>query len=119
MLVTERTGLLITDPAGTMPVVRMTRVVQAAIRAAMPNGMVDRAARAAAGALLEVWPEDDQPTWLAEALRACAASASAACVAPPGDSRSACSTDIAQVTDDGGVSPSAAPPVSWSRLRRK
>ena len=74
LLVTERTGLLITDPAGTMPVVRMTRVVQAAIRAAMPNGMVDRAARAAAGALLEVWPEDDQPTWLAEALRACAAS---------------------------------------------
>jgi tetratricopeptide (TPR) repeat protein len=74
MLVAERAGLLTTDPADATPMVRLTSVVQAAIRAAMPNGMVDRAARAAAGALLEVWPEDDQPAWLAERLRSSAAS---------------------------------------------
>jgi tetratricopeptide (TPR) repeat protein len=74
LLVTERTGLLSTDLAGAKPMVRMSRVIQAAIRGAMPEAMLDAAARAAAGALLEVWQGDDQPAWLAERLRSCAAS---------------------------------------------
>jgi len=74
IVVAERAGLLTADPADKTPMVRLTSVVQAAIRAAMPDAMVDRAARAAAGALLEVWPEDDQPLWLAERLRSSAAS---------------------------------------------
>ena len=78
MIVAERAGLLTTDPAETTPMVRLTSVVQAAIRAAMPEVMVDRAARAAAAALLEVWPEDDQPGWLSERLRSSAASLQAA-----------------------------------------
>lgn len=55
-------------------VVRMNAVVQAAIRAAMPAGMMERAATAAADALLEAWPGDEQPMWLAAGLRMCAAS---------------------------------------------
>jgi tetratricopeptide (TPR) repeat protein len=74
ILVAERTGLLTTDQVGTMPMVRLTSVVQAAIRAAMPAAMAERAARAAADALVEVWPADEQPTWLGDSLRLCAAS---------------------------------------------
>jgi hypothetical protein len=39
----------------------------------MPEELFDRAARAAADALLEVWPEDEQRAWLAADLRRCAA----------------------------------------------
>jgi tetratricopeptide (TPR) repeat protein len=69
-----RAGLLSVDRAATPTVVRMSPVVQAAVRAAMPDGTLDRAARAAAGALLEVWPADDRQAWLARDLRSCAAS---------------------------------------------
>jgi len=74
LLILERAGLLSTDLAGTPPTVRMSPVVQAAVRAAMPDGMLDRAARAAADALLEAWPGDELPAWLAGGLRSCAAS---------------------------------------------
>jgi tetratricopeptide (TPR) repeat protein len=74
LLVAERTGLLTTDLASSVPMIRMSSVVQAALRAAMPDGMLKRAVSAAADALLQAWPEDDQPTWLAEVLRSCAAS---------------------------------------------
>jgi tetratricopeptide (TPR) repeat protein len=73
LLALERVGLLATDPAGT-PTVRVNRVVQAAVRAVTPGEMLDRAARAAADALLEAWPENEQGAWPAVALRACAAS---------------------------------------------
>ena len=69
----ERTGLLEIDRAGP-PTVRMSPVLQAAVRAALPEGTRDRTARAAAGALLEAWPEDDPRPWRAEHLRSCAAS---------------------------------------------
>ena len=59
LLAAERAGLLSLDLAGTQPTVRMSPVVQAAIRAATPDGMRDRAVKAAADALLEVWPADD------------------------------------------------------------
>jgi len=67
-------GLLSVDRAATPPVVRMSPVVQAAARAAMPDGAMHRAVRAAASALLEVWPADDRQPWLATDLRSCAAS---------------------------------------------
>ena len=62
------------DPAGTAMLVRMNAAVQAAVRAATPAGMLDRAVTAAADALLQAWPGDEQPAWLAAALRSCAAS---------------------------------------------
>jgi tetratricopeptide (TPR) repeat protein len=74
LLTLERTGLLAIDRAGTPPTVRMSSVIQAAVRAGMPDGMLDRTARAAADALLEVWPGDDLQPWLAEDLRSCAVS---------------------------------------------
>ncbi len=74
LLTLERAGLLAIDPPGTPPTVRMSSVIQAAVRAAMPDGMLDRTARAAADALLEVWPGDELQAWLAEGLRSCAAS---------------------------------------------
>jgi tetratricopeptide (TPR) repeat protein len=74
LLAPERAGLLAIDRVGTPPMVRMKAVVQETIRAALPDGMLDRTARVAAGALLEVWPADDQQAWIATGLRSCAAS---------------------------------------------
>jgi tetratricopeptide (TPR) repeat protein len=71
LLAAEQAGLLSAGLSGTVPLVRMNAVVQAAVRAAMPAGRLDRAAIAAADALLQVWPEDEQPLWLARALRSC------------------------------------------------
>jgi tetratricopeptide (TPR) repeat protein len=70
----ERAGLLSADLAGAAAMVRMNAGVQTAIRAAMPAGMIERATAAAADALLEAWPADEQPMWLAGSLRLCAAS---------------------------------------------
>jgi tetratricopeptide (TPR) repeat protein len=82
LLVLERTGLLALDPPGpgtldppgSGTTVWMSRAVQSAVQAALPDGLRDRAARAAADALLEVWPDEDPQGWLAGALRSCAAS---------------------------------------------
>ncbi|HEY1320511.1 MAG TPA: tetratricopeptide repeat protein, partial [Streptosporangiaceae bacterium] len=71
--VLERLGLMATGSAGT-PLARVNPVVQAAVRSAAPAEMLDRAARAAADALLEAWPEDEPGAWSAEAFRSCAAS---------------------------------------------
>src|SRR5579859_2499225 len=72
----ERTGLLSASPAGSASLVLMSKPVQAAVRAAAAAGTPDRAAAAAAAAdaLLQVWPADEQPAWLARSLRSCAAS---------------------------------------------
>jgi len=74
LVILERTGLLDIDPSGAPPLVRMSSVIQATIRAATPALMRDQAVRAAAEALLEAWPTDEQQGWLAERLRSCAAS---------------------------------------------
>ena len=68
LLLLERAGLLAVDTAGPGPTVWMNRTVQRAVQAAIPGRMLDRVARAAAGALLEVWPEDES-LWLVSALR--------------------------------------------------
>jgi tetratricopeptide (TPR) repeat protein len=70
----RQAGLLTVDPAGTSPTVRISPVIQAVIRAAVPDDLFDRAARAAADALLEVWPRDEPRSRLAADLRACAVS---------------------------------------------
>jgi len=73
LLILERAGLLAIDHTGAAATVRMVRVIQAAVRAAMPAAMFDRAARAAADALAELWPRDETGAWDAASLRSCAA----------------------------------------------
>ena len=74
VLALERAGLLAIDAAGTPPAVWVSPALQAAVRAAAPPDLLDRAARAAADALAEVWPAGQPRSWLAAALRSCAAS---------------------------------------------
>jgi len=72
----ERAGLLTVEPVTAPPTVRISPVLQAALRAAMREGMPDRAARSAADALLQAWPEQEEqelPGWPASGLRSCAA----------------------------------------------
>ena len=78
LLLLERSGILAVDLAGSEATVRMSRVIQAAVREQTPNAIRERAVRAAADALLEVWPEDEPRAWLTEDLRSCAASLQAA-----------------------------------------
>jgi len=65
----RQAGLISVDTAPAVALVRMSQVVQAAVRAELTGEMPGRAARAAADALLEAWPEDEQPTWLARTCR--------------------------------------------------
>ena len=69
----ERAGLLTVESVTAPPTVQISPVLQVALRAAMPEVMQDRTARAAADALLQAWPERDPPGWPASGLRACAA----------------------------------------------
>jgi tetratricopeptide (TPR) repeat protein len=70
----RQAGLLTVDPPGALPAVWISPVIQAVIRAAVPGDLYHRAARAAADALLEVWPRDEPRSRLAADLRACAVS---------------------------------------------
>lgn len=77
LLSLHRTGLLTIDPGGDPDagqVVRVHPAVRAAVRSAMPESMRDRAAVAAAEALLQAWPDQDEQSPLACSLRACMAS---------------------------------------------
>jgi tetratricopeptide (TPR) repeat protein len=69
----EQAGLLTVEPVAVPSTVRISPVLQAALRAAMPEGMPDQAARSAADALLQAWPEREQPGWPASGLRSCVA----------------------------------------------
>jgi tetratricopeptide (TPR) repeat protein len=74
LLLPAQAGLLDIDAAGRWPTIRMSPVLQAALRAVMPEEVLRRVALAAAEALVETWPDDDSQAWSAEGLRACAAS---------------------------------------------
>jgi tetratricopeptide (TPR) repeat protein len=74
LLSLHSTGLLDIDPGGAARMVRVHPAVQAAVRSAMPDDVRDQAARAAADALLQAWPDDAEQSPLAESLRACEAS---------------------------------------------
>jgi tetratricopeptide (TPR) repeat protein len=69
----ERVGLLTIAPVTAPPTVLISPVLQAALRDAMPEGMLDQATRVAADALLQAWPEAEPPGWPASGLRSCAA----------------------------------------------
>ena len=69
----EQVGLLTVEPVTAPPTVRISPVLQAALRAAMPEGMPDQAASSVADALLQAWPEREQPGWPASGLRSCVA----------------------------------------------
>ena len=74
LLVLERTGLVAVDTASTPPAVWVSPALQAAARAVAPPDLLDRAARAAADALMQAWPQHQPRSWLAAALRSCAVS---------------------------------------------
>jgi tetratricopeptide (TPR) repeat protein len=74
LLTIERAGLISLNRAEAPPTVMMNPVVQAAIRLAAPAQLRDRAARAAANALLEAWPVEEPQPWTGAALRANAVS---------------------------------------------
>jgi tetratricopeptide (TPR) repeat protein len=69
----EQAGLLTVEPVTTPPAVRISPVLQAALRDAMPEGMPDQAARSVADGLLQAWPEREMPDWPASGLRSCVA----------------------------------------------
>jgi tetratricopeptide (TPR) repeat protein len=69
----ERVGLLTVEPGAAPPMVAISPVLQAALRAAMPEGMQDQAVRVAADALLQAWPASELPGWPASGLRSCTA----------------------------------------------
>jgi tetratricopeptide (TPR) repeat protein len=69
----EQLGLLTVEQATAPPTIRISPVLQAALRAAMPEGMQDRAARSVADALLQAWPDRELPGWPASGLRSCVA----------------------------------------------
>jgi tetratricopeptide (TPR) repeat protein len=67
----EQAGLLTVDTTPAVALVRMSQVVQAAVRAELTADALGRAAIAAADALLQAWPDDEQPDWLARTSRLC------------------------------------------------
>jgi hypothetical protein len=69
----ERTGVLALGPASAPAVVWISPAVAAQVLAVAPGPVLDKAARAAADALLETWPDDEPQPWLAAGLRSCTA----------------------------------------------
>jgi tetratricopeptide (TPR) repeat protein len=70
----EQVGLLMVDQVTSPPSVRISPVLQSAIRAAMPEDITSQAANCVAAALLQAWPEGaegDLPGWPAAGLRSC------------------------------------------------
>lgn len=74
LLALERVGLISVNRDVTPPTVRVNSAVQAAIRMAAPAHAQEPAARVAASALLEAWPDDEPQPWTAASLRANVAS---------------------------------------------
>jgi tetratricopeptide (TPR) repeat protein len=69
LLAIERAGLITVNRAVAPPAILMNSVLQAAIRLAAPANVQEPAARAAASALLEAWPDDEPQSWTADSLR--------------------------------------------------
>jgi tetratricopeptide (TPR) repeat protein len=74
LLALERAGLIGINRDVTPPTVVVNSALQTAIKLAAPAEVQEPAARAAASALLEVWPADEPSPWAAASLRANAAS---------------------------------------------
>jgi len=69
----EQLGLLTVEQATAPPTIRISPVMQAALRTTMPEGMQGQAASSVAAALLQAWPEQDLPGWPTSGLRSCVA----------------------------------------------
>jgi tetratricopeptide (TPR) repeat protein len=69
----ERVGLLTVERASAPPTVRMSPVLQAALRDAIPDAVLNQAAQVAADALLQAWPAPEPLGWPASGLRSCTA----------------------------------------------
>ena len=69
-----RTGLVTIDPTSTAYTVRMHHLVQATILQVLPPAVLEQTSKAAADALIQVWPQREPNPLLALALRGCAAS---------------------------------------------
>ena len=69
----ERVGLLTVERTSAPPTVRMSPVLQAALRDAIPEAVFDQAAQVAADALLQAWPAAETLGWPASGLRSCTA----------------------------------------------
>jgi len=74
LLAIERAGLVSVNRAVSPPTIGVNSVLQAAIRLAAPPNVQEPAARAAASALLEIWPLDESGPWTAARLRLTTAS---------------------------------------------
>jgi tetratricopeptide (TPR) repeat protein len=74
VLLLEKFGLLTHDPGAGARAVRIHALTARAACEAATAGQVARAARVAADALVEVWPERDTEPALSQALRDCTAS---------------------------------------------
>jgi tetratricopeptide (TPR) repeat protein len=72
LVVLDQAGLIGIDRSTDPPVVRISPVLQRAVRGAMSPTMIEQSALAAAAALLETWPEAERGTWLGQSLRASA-----------------------------------------------
>ena len=70
LLALEQAGLIGINRDVTPPTALVSSALQAAIRLAAPAEVQEPAARAAASALLEVWPADEPSPWAAASLRA-------------------------------------------------
>jgi tetratricopeptide (TPR) repeat protein len=70
LLALERAGLIGINRDVTPPTVLVSSALQTAIKLAAPAEVQEPAARAAAVALLEVWPADEPSPWAAASLRA-------------------------------------------------
>ena len=69
LLAIERAGLVSINRSVSPPTIGVNSVLQAAIRLAAPPNVQEPAARAAASALLEIWPADETGPWTAASLR--------------------------------------------------
>jgi tetratricopeptide (TPR) repeat protein len=72
LVVLDQAGLIGIDRSTEPPIVRISPVLQRAVRGAMSPTMVEQSALAAAAALLETWPEAERGTWLGQSLRSSA-----------------------------------------------
>jgi tetratricopeptide (TPR) repeat protein len=74
LVVLEQAGLISIDRSAEPPIIRISPVLQRAVRSAMSPTMIEQSALAAAAALLETWPEAERGTWLGQSLRSSAGS---------------------------------------------
>ena len=69
LIAIERAGLVSVNRAVSPPTIGVNSVLQAAIRLAAPANVQEPAARAAASALLDIWPVEEPGPWTAASLR--------------------------------------------------